>query len=324
MEPLISVIIPIYNVENYLEICLNSVINQSYQNLEIILIDDGSLDMCGTICDNYADRDRRIKVIHKENGGLSSARNVGIELCKGKYISFIDSDDFVSSGFIKTLYKGVEKYDSDIVTCTKGVSFLDGSILPDLESGEESVPKIISSYDAIEKILYQRLPNGAQFRLYKREIFDLIRFPEGILFEDVATIHKAFMKAQTVSMVDAKIYGYRIRENSIVRQKFSHKKKIAIPITRNLYEEICSYNAKLKKAAAARAFAQNFHVFLQVPYADYDTRKEFWNEIKKYRWKVMFDTCRMVRLKNRLGALATLCGMNIAYKIGQIFIDRRG
>ena len=108
--PLISVIIPIYQVEKYIKTCIDSIIHQTYFNLEIILVDDGSLDNCGTICDNYLSQDSRIKVIHKKNGGLSDARNVAIDIANGEYITFIDSDDFVSPNHINTLYSLICKY----------------------------------------------------------------------------------------------------------------------------------------------------------------------------------------------------------------------
>ncbi|MGG7201271.1 glycosyltransferase family 2 protein [Clostridium butyricum] len=324
MKPLISVIVPIYNVENYLRTCIDSIISQSYENLEIILVDDGSKDNCGKICDEYAVKDSRIIVIHKDNGGLSSARNAGIDICKGEFISFIDSDDFVSDYFIELLYEGIKKYSADIVSCTKGTSFIDGEELPNL-NGEKNYSLIsITPFEALKQMMYQRIPNGAQFRLYRRSIFEVIRFPVGYLFEDVATIHKTFMCANEMVLLSADIYGYRVRENSIVRQKFSDRKKIALKITCDLYKEICEYDIRLKKAVASRAFAQNFHVYLQIPFEDVKTRREFWNEIKKYRLKVLTDTCGLVRKKNRTGALVSLLGPSAAYKIGQIFIDRKG
>ena len=117
MEPLLSIIVPIYNVEQYLERCIESIINQTYKNLEIILVDDGSKDNSGTIADTYASKDNRIKVIHKENGGLSDARNHGLDQSKGKYIMFIDSDDFIDSSMCEILFETAEKYFSDIVSC---------------------------------------------------------------------------------------------------------------------------------------------------------------------------------------------------------------
>ena len=115
MDKLISIIVPVYNVEKYVAECIESIIKQTYQNLEILLIDDGSTDNSGKICDKYAEKDKRIKIIHKENGGVSSARNLGLDLAQGEYIAFIDSDDFVSNKYIESLYSAIEHKDAEIV-----------------------------------------------------------------------------------------------------------------------------------------------------------------------------------------------------------------
>ncbi len=188
MEPLISVIIPIYNVEKYLKKCIDSVISQTYKNLEIILVDDGSPDNCGIICDEYAQKDDRIIVIHKKDGGLSDARNAGIEICKGEYISFIDSDDFVSPYFIEMLYRGVHDYNCEIATVEHGVRFMDvedEAVVFTTEKSQCSYEEI-KPREAIRLMMYQRLPNGAPWRLYKREIWNELRFPVGWLYEDAA------------------------------------------------------------------------------------------------------------------------------------------
>ena len=152
--PLITVIIPIYKVEKYLPKCLDSVLAQTYSNLEIILVDDGSPDNCGAICDEYAARDSRIRVIHKENGGLSSARNSGIDICRGKYISFIDSDDFVSPYFIEMLYRGVHDFNCEIATVEHGVSFMEGK--------DDSV---VFAKDKLQRSYEEIQPNNCQMVL---------------------------------------------------------------------------------------------------------------------------------------------------------------
>ena len=198
MQPLITVIVPIYKVETYLRKCVDSVIAQTYRDLEIILVDDGSPDGCGRICDEYAARDERIRVIHKENGGLSSARNAALDVCRGEYISFIDSDDFVSPYFIEILYRGIAQTGSEIASVRRGVSFYDeseGSVRL-AGSAEDYTLAVTDAREAIRLIMYQRLPNGAPWRLYKREIWDGLRFPTGWLFEDAATTHRAFMRAE--------------------------------------------------------------------------------------------------------------------------------
>ena len=325
MQPLISVIIPIYNVEPYLKECVDSVLAQTYKNLEIILVDDGSPDKCGQICDDYKKQDDRIIVIHKENGGLSSARNAGLDICKGEYISFIDSDDYVSPCFIEILYKAACFNNADVTTCIGAKQFFaEEDYRPELATNaNQSKIQGIDKNVAIEKLCYQTIANGAPFRLYKKKIFDEIRFPVGYVFEDVATTYKTFWAAEKMSIVDADIYGYRVRKDSIVRMKFSDKKMVVIPITRRMFEDLCKYNSDFTYAAASRAFAQNYHVFLQVPFDDKTDLKLIWNEIVKYRSYVIKDRNKLVRRKNKVGAFTTYLGMNISYLLGRLYLRLR-
>lgn len=319
MRELISIIIPIYKVEKYLLQCIESVLKQTYKNIEIILVDDGSPDNCGKICDDYAAKDSRIVVIHKENGGLSSARNAGIDICKGKYISFIDSDDFVSPLFIEMLYKGIKYNNADISSLTSYVGFFDGNASTVIFSNNVNDIKLceVSPYHALEMLLYQRIPNAVQFRLYKREIFNDIRFPVGYLFEDVATVHKTFIKSKKIVLIDADLYAYRVRQDSIVRMSFSEEKMIAISISKNLLEDICNYNLSLRRAAISRAFALNYQVFLQVPLKKREYLDMLWKEIIKYRKSVLTNISQKMRNKNRFAAFISLFGKRISHYIGR-------
>lgn len=320
-EPLVSVIVPIYNVEPYLRECVDSIVRQTYRNLEIILVDDGSPDNCGKIADSYAEQDERIKVIHKKNGGLSDARNVGIARSTGEYISLIDSDDYISEFFIEIMMKNALAFDADVVTTGQSEQFFDGSEeRPKLtESADDYKARSITVREALEDMSYQVIPNGAQFRIYRRYIFDNIRYPKGYIFEDVATTYKTFIAAKKMCLVDSKIYAYRVRSNSIVREKFSQDKMVAIPITRKMFHDICEYDTALKPAAASRAFAQNFHVFLQVPEDDKESMRKLWHEVIKYRKLVVMDHDKRVRKKNKIGAYVTYLGMRPAYAIGNRF-----
>ena len=169
MQPLISIVIPVYKVEKYLERCILSIINQNYSNLEIILVDDGSPDDCGLICDNWAKIDNRIRVIHKENGGLSDARNAGIKIATGEFITFIDSDDYVLDNYIEYLLELIFKYNADIAICnfhqlfeeTNRKVFVGGK-----------VEKIFNSEEAIETMLYDRdFYTCAWGKLYRKSFF---------------------------------------------------------------------------------------------------------------------------------------------------------
>ena len=216
---LISVIIPIYNVEKYLRKCVNSVLEQTYHNVEIILVDDGSKDSSGTICDEYTKNDGRVKVIHKKNGGLSDARNVGIDVATGEYMCFIDSDDFIHKQYIEFLYEALKKYDADIAVCnfqrvSEGETLHERSIKPSevsvrVLSREESW---LALYDS--KLQYQF--TIAWSKLYRRNIFKALRFPVGRLNEDVATAHMVIGLTNKVAYVDEVLYYYLVRLGSIM------------------------------------------------------------------------------------------------------------
>lgn len=321
MNELISVIIPVYNVEQYLKRCVDSVINQTYKNLEIILVDDGSKDNSSALCDEYLNEDDRIRVYHKENGGLSSARNYGIERCHGEYISFIDSDDFVAPCFIEALYTAIKVGDDKLASLSWPRNFFDGTdetaVVLDATI-ENMVVERVTSKEALLRIMYQKIPNGAQHRLYHRSLFQTIRFPFGYLFEDVATVYKTFELADKIAFIDLKLYAYRIRANSIVRVAFSKKKMVCVPISDELFKHFKN-DTELKAAAAARCFAINYQIFLQCPKENYEDLDLLWNEIKKYRAITLFDSSKMMRIKNRIAALISFFGKSMAHTLGNRF-----
>lgn len=213
MDNLISVIVPVYNVEKYLEKCVNSIIKQSYKNLEIILVDDGSTDNSGKICDEFALKDNRIKVIHKENGGLSSARNKALEIAKGEYIGFVDSDDYISEDMYETLYKVIKGNEADISI----VSFYEeynGKIIGVRDTGNLEV---LTKLEAINELLIDtKIQSYAWNKLFKRELFSELEFPTGKNFEDIATTLLLFEKASKVVLLETPKYHYLRRDDSIV------------------------------------------------------------------------------------------------------------
>ncbi len=224
MTDLISIIIPVYNVEKYIRKCLDSVICQTYKNLEIIVVDDGSPDNCGKICDEYAEKDQRIKVIHKENGGLSSARNVGIDAACGRYLCFLDSDDYIIETYVEKLYNAMTETDADIVQC----EFIETAGDDAVSIPEDKKISIIDGKAMIGK-LYDYYGISAPTvvvwtKLYKKELFEGLRFPVGRIHEDEATTYKLFYKADKIALTSEKLYCYRIAQGSITRSGFSLKK----------------------------------------------------------------------------------------------------
>ena len=233
-EPLISVIVPIYNVERYLEKCINSILNQTYQNLEVILVDDGSPDNCGEICDIYSDKDLRIKVIHKKNGGLSDARNTGIDAAEGEYLAFVDSDDTIMPEMMEKLYQRIDIDGSDMAVCgckrvdQKGV-ILSEVYLPD---------NLLSGFDALKQsydnngVLYTMACN----KLIKRELFQNIRFPIGKYNEDEFTLYRVIDQCRQISIVSETLYIYYQRSDSIMGSySFRHLDGIEASYERYFY-----------------------------------------------------------------------------------------
>lgn len=190
--PLISVIIPVYNVEKYLERCIESVCNQSYKNLEIILIDDGSTDGSGRICDKKREGDVRIIVYHKENGGQGTARNKGLDLCSGKYITFLDSDDMMESSCIEELYDFLVKNNLDISACNYARYTEDGHMISLFEEKYDDF--IVNGIEAQRRIWYAECINLAPWgKLYRKELWKNIRFKECRYYEDYATMHRIYL-----------------------------------------------------------------------------------------------------------------------------------
>ena len=212
MDDLISVIVPIYNTQEYLHQCVDSIISQTYQNLEIILVDDGSSDLSGAICDEYEKKDKRIKVIHKKNGGMSEARNEGLNASNGNYIQFVDSDDFMDPTMIEVLYNNSKNYNAQISMCSH-YTYIDGEAKSDC-TGKFCV---YSKIDALRELLMDRtIRSYAWNKLFAKSLFDEVRFPEGRVFEDIIAIPKLFDKANKLVLNDIPLYYYRQRNGSVL------------------------------------------------------------------------------------------------------------
>ena len=243
---LISVIIPVFKVEKYLEYCIESIRNQTYKHLEIILVDDGSPDACPGICDKYASIDSRIRVLHKKNGGLSDARNAGLRVAKGSYVSFIDSDDWVELDFFEKLIKESKVNNADIVA---------SNVVMIWENGHSQYlikPNncILDNYQAYRSIIIEdKLKQPVWYKLYKRNVIKDF-FPKGKIHEDVYWSYQTIANANRVSIISSTNYYYRQRENSIMFATYSKRNidEIEAQVNRilftkrhypNLYNEAC-------------------------------------------------------------------------------------
>lgn len=288
-QPLVSVIIPVYNVSSYIRCCLNSVCNQSYQNLEIILVDDGSTDDSGDICDEYSQVDNRVLVIHKENGGLSDARNVGISIFHGEYLTFIDSDDFVDQEYIQCLLHLLTKYGADISVINHQKFF---DIKKIKKNKKAPYVKCFTGITAIADMWYKRnISNSAWGKLYKKHLFQNVRYPIGKLYEDLGTTYKLFYLSNKVVYSSEVLYFYFQRSNSVMNRGFAVEKMDRIILSEELLDWSKQYCQELEKAAVARVFLSNLQVLREI--SDIEKYKKQYqyinNNIKKYRVRVMHD-----------------------------------
>lgn len=219
--PRLSIIVPVYNVEPYLKRCIDSILAQTYTDFEVILVDDGSKDTSGAICDAYAKQDNRIIVIHKENRGLSSARNAGLDVAKGELIGFVDSDDTIIPTMYENLVESLDGQDLDLVcgdTCT-------------VRNGREKTKwlyennRVFLGREALLENLSGKLDNSVWNKVYKKSLFDEIRFTEGIHFEDVRIMYLLLDKAKRVGYVKEAVYFYMKRKDSIIGKSFNSKSR---------------------------------------------------------------------------------------------------
>jgi len=220
-KPLISVIVPVYNVENYIVDCVNSIISQSYDNLEIILVDDGSTDNSGILCDSYLSKDARVRVIHQSNRGLSAARNIGIDIAQGDYIGFVDSDDCIHPEMYSRLMEDITEYDVLLSFCQykrfrNGITLEDSLLYKNTE--------LFSPHDVIYESLAGEKWWEAWTKLYHRSLFLSIRFPEGRTNEDYAIMMNIYDLCDKVAINWNQLYFYRLREGSITTSKINIRK----------------------------------------------------------------------------------------------------
>lgn len=223
MNPLISIIVPIYNVEKYLERCVETLRAQTYENIEIILVDDGSPDNCPAICDAYAKKDERIRVIHQKNAGLSGARNAGIDVAKGEYFAFVDSDDYIAPDFISSLYELLRETGCAIAQCR--FTYVQGE---PLKSEENSSFRVYRGESLMEQ-LYGPEEEATYFvvawnKLYRRDLFEEIRYPVGRIHEDEATTYQLFHKGKKLAFLDRALYGYYTENTGSITARFSRRR----------------------------------------------------------------------------------------------------
>lgn len=311
-SPLISVVVPIYNVADYLDACLVSLARQTYRNIEVILVDDGSTDGSREKCLDWEKRDCRFKAVRKANSGLSDARNMGVGYSSGDYISFVDGDDIVSPCFVEAMLTAAQQCGVAVSALAHGFPFFDGDELSEVESFRAKDALVgVRVEDAehyIEKMLYQAYETGAPFRLYERQIVEKHPFPSGLLYEDTATTYKFVAEAGSVCVLKCgKLYAYRQRRNSIMHSSYAKKKTdSALMVTRQLYDDITDSFPRLQSAAASRCFSVCRQVYSQTPSDKAADRDALWREMVKHRSTVLRDP--KARRRERLATAISLVG----------------
>lgn len=295
MQPLISVIIPMYNVEKYLRQCIDSVLEQTYQNLEIILVDDGSPDNCGKICDEYAELDSRINVIHKKNGGLSDARNVGIEIAKGEYITFIDSDDFITKDYVEYLYQLLENGNADMSVCQRLDVDEEGVSLNIKINVKEQV--VVGNRECMRAYVEERsVETAAWGKLYKTEMFKQVRYPVGKYHEDVFTTYLLIAQCEKIAIGSEQKYGYRSRTESITKSSFSKKHLDSVEGTIKRGEFVGKKYPEFAQVANSQiVYAANYCVMKMIKAEVVDTQSitELQKVYRKYEHDFLKGTSRI-------------------------------
>ena len=276
----ISIIVPIYNVEKYLDKCIKSIVNQSFKNLEIILVDDGSLDNCPAICDEWTKKDYRIKVIHKENGGLSDARNAGLSVASGDYIAFVDSDDYIEPDMYEKLLKVAIDNNCDIVSCKLRMVYEnDINLIANDDTGEVIY---YSTEDAISALIDDKIRQVVWNKLYKADIIKNIPFDVGKYHEDEFWSYQAIGNATKIATIDYTGYNYLQRSGSIMGNGYSLKRLDAVD-AKSLRLEYLDKNFPVlsQQGLINLIFTCIYHGQLSLKYLDKKDKKIALNKLKK-------------------------------------------
>ncbi|MEG1925550.1 MAG: glycosyltransferase [Ruthenibacterium sp.] len=321
MMPKVSVIVPVYNVEKYIKRCVDSLLHQTEHDIEIILVDDGSTDHGGRLCDAYAKQDARVTALHQKNGGPSAARNAGIAAASGSYLAFVDSDDWLSLDAIAYLLALSQKYQAEISVCA--ALYTDGT---QTVQPREYAEFVFDKEQALAQMLYQKkFDTSAWGKLYRADIFQNIRYPVGKWYEDLATTYKTFLKAEKIAFGEKQCYFYFQRADGIMRSKFSEKRLEQLAIADEMYEEIAHCCPATKAAALSRKASSYFQILMLMPAQKTAYPKEklrILSFLRENRTALLQD--KNTRLKNRAAFLLLPLGDVFLRAVYNRFIDKKG
>lgn len=295
----VSIVIPVYNVEKYIRECLDSIIHQTYTNLEVILVDDESKDLSGHICDEYALQDSRIKVVHKKNGGAASARNAGLDLVTGEYINFIDSDDYIDNHYIELLVNNLEKHNADISICSFYDLYTNTIIQHNVENKEFTNIQYIKNYltDWTSGILWNKL--------FKKELFDNVRFIEGRRIDDEFFTYKGVLNSKKIIQFNTPLIYYRQRMSSVMQNDknkelilrdrmdymiFRYKDVTSLypEVKQSYYSNLLDSFIHIKREIKTKTLNKQFNNYLIFIFSEYKYSKVSFKELMIFIFNIIF------------------------------------
>nr|WP_302665550.1 glycosyltransferase [uncultured Agathobaculum sp.] len=298
-KPLISIVVPVYKAEQYLAQCVSSLIQQTYHHLEIILIDDGSPDRCGEICDSFRKKDSRVIVLHQENKGVSAARNQGIMVSQGQFIAFVDADDCIEPEYIMYLVGLTKQFQCDAAVIARSGYRM--KIAEEKLTGEQ----------ALEQMLYQKAFDTAPWgKLFRKEIVMSNLFPEGMFYEDLAVICRMVAAAKHVAIGKRQLYHYRRTPDGTMQGGHVLRLLDEIKAADLMFQFVSREVPAVYRAANCRKFSACCQVFAKLPENGFEKEKrELWTYLKSSRHEILGD--RRARVKNKIAAITLYFGENI-------------
>lgn len=303
--PEISIIVPVYNVEKYIHKCIDSILDQTFTNFELILVDDGSTDNSGKICDEYAESDSRVKVIHKKNGGLSDARNTGIDVARGKYLGFVDSDDYIADDMYETLYNNLIKNSADMSVCGIYHRYV-GNQYPECS---ENNFMVLDTKDALKEVLIgEKFSVPACNKLYKKNLFDNIRYPVGKLSEDAFITPILISKCDKVVVTTEPKYYYIHRRGSITSSYFKMKDFNVLEAYKINLDLVKSKFPDLYEQAMFRYLWAHMYLLDKMVLTPNLKEKDEYNKVVRYIRKNTFTILKMpyFTIKRKIATLVLL------------------
>ncbi len=314
-KPLISVIIPVHNAEDTLDVCIQSIEMQEFKEYEIILVDDGSTDQSGIICDTRAEENETIRVFHTENRGAAAARNFGVRQAEGEVVAFVDSDDTVSEIYLSYLWELMQEYDSDIAVCSYDKVY-EGNKVIEVDVGEDEVRFCISGEDAVESLLYQKyflsVPWGM---ISKKGLWDKVRFPEDTKAEDMGTIYRLFAAADKVAYGSESEYQYYQRKSNTMFSTCDERNRDYYKHCREMISYVKANVPSCRKAAVSRFFSACFQILSETPRDEehQEMIRQIYRDIRKMQNTVLLDS--KAKLRNRMAAALSLISIRMMHSI---------